>query len=38
VAVLESSSDGPQWWDYHSGEKEFRIFDVENIGRAKKVG
>lgn len=38
VAVLEISSDGPQWWDYHSGEKEFRIFDVENIGRAKKVG
>jgi len=38
VAVLEISSDGPQWWDFKPGEKEFRIFDVENIGRARKVG
>lgn len=38
VAVLEISSAGPELWDYKPGEKEFRIFDVENIGRPKKVG
>lgn len=37
VAVLEIDSSGPQWWDYKPGEKEFRVFDVENIGKAKRV-
>lgn len=37
VAVLEIDADGPELWSYHPGEKEFRIYDVENIQKPKRV-
>ena len=38
VGILEIDSEGPEWWSYHPGEKEFRIYDVENIGEIRIAG
>ena len=31
VTILAIDSEGPQWWGYNPHEREFRIFDPENI-------
>lgn len=38
VKILEIETDGPEWWDYKPGEKEFRIFDLDRIGDIRIVG
>lgn len=37
VRILRVSSEGPQLWSYHPGEKEYRVYDPEHLKGVKVV-